>query len=131
MIEEGLAILRLLKLLGLPTSAAVILTVLLLEVKPMSLSELSRKTGYAKGHLSTSLRLLEEKSLIERITTRGRKVLFDVKTGAISRLVREYLNRLYSNLQDTISELSNSNRVEDLKAVEEGIMGLLKRLGER
>lgn len=126
-----MGILRLLKMLGLPTSAALAFAVLLLEVRPMSLDELCERTGYAKSHLSTSLRLLEEKLLTRRVFGRGRKVFFTVKKDALKMLLQEHLARLHSNISDVINELPDGSLSDELKVVKDGIGRLVEKLRKR
>lgn len=124
-------ILRLLRILGLPTSAALAFAILLLEVKPLSLDELCERTGYAKSHLSMNLRLLEEKLLTRRILGRGRKVFFTVKKDALKRLLQEHITKLYSNINDVIDELPDETLSEELKVVRDCLSGLIEKLRKR
>ncbi len=128
MLGIAVNIIKLLKMLGLPIAAAVILTVLLIESKPMSLDDLRRKTGYAKSHLSSSLRLLEEKLLIERIIGPRRRVWFCVKRDALLKLLREHFSELKDYLHSVISELEDGEYTRDLRAIEKGIGDFLEKL---
>lgn len=123
--STGCGIVKFLVLTGLPIAAASILAVLLKEKRPMDLNELSSLTGYAKSHLSTMARLLEEKKLIERIRLRGKKVLFRAKKEAVSSILWNHLYELKEALQNASHELGIH---VELRCLEHSLSELLKKL---
>jgi DNA-binding transcriptional regulator GbsR (MarR family) len=100
------ALASLLTLLRLPKVAALALSVLLIESRPMSLSEISSATGYAKSHLSSALKLLESSSLVERVVY-GREVLFKPRKEALERLVRKHVEDISSSLSNVKAKLTD------------------------
>ncbi len=126
----GTEFIKLLRLLGLPLAAASALTVLLLESRPLSLSELSKKTGYAKSHLSNAIRLLEEKLLIERIVLPKKKVLFKAEKRALIKLLRNHLAELRSSLQNVIDNVKARDILtHEVHLLEKSLYELIKMLG--
>ncbi len=129
-ITVAVNIVKFLKMLGLPIASAIVLAVLLLESRPLSLDDLRRRTGYAKSHLSSSLRLLEEKLLIERIIGPRRRVLFRVRRDALVRLLHEHLSELREGIVYAINEIRDKEYVRGLEVIEKNIGLFLKKLGE-
>ncbi len=126
----GPEFIKLLRLLGLPLAAATALAVLLLESRPLSLSELSKKTGYAKSHLSNAVRLLEEKLLIERIVLPRKKVLFKAKKEALIKLLRNHLAELRNSLQNVIDNVkAHDILAHEVYLLEKNLHELIKMLG--
>jgi len=116
-------------MVGLPAAAAAILATLLIESKPMDLDELSSKTGYAKSHLSSMLRLLEEKLLIEKIPGKSRKVYFKAKRDALTKIIHQHLRRIRNSLRDTLAELHDGlTEFKELERIERELHELIKRL---
>lgn len=91
--------------LGLTLSAAVVLKVMLSSNIPLTFKEIVEMTGYAKGHVSFTLKQLEARKLIYRVYE-GRKVKYKVKENAISSLILEHLSELKSSLEPFASEQS-------------------------
>ncbi len=127
MISTGYGLVKFLVLTGLPVAAASILAILLVESRPMDLNELSRLTGYAKSHLCTMARLLEERRLIERIRLRGKRVLFRARKEAIVAILRSHISELRDALRSASSELDIYR--ESIVRLEHGLTELLKKLG--
>ncbi len=129
-LSTSYGLIRFLRLTGLPLGAASILAILLIESRPMDLNELSRLTGYAKSHLSSMARLLEEKKLIERIVVRGRKVVFRARREAIIDTLRHHLSELRSALQNISHELKAD--MDHISVLERSLSELIARLeGDR
>jgi len=124
------ALVSLLTTLRLPIAAAMALSVLLRSGRPMALSELSEATGYAKGHLSTVLRLLEEKSLVERVRVSGRKLLFRARVEGLRALLKEHLNELKAYLRSVAEELGDESLASVARAVEPELHAMLNRLDD-
>ncbi len=116
--------------LRLPVAAAIALSTLLRSGRPMALSELSEATGYAKGHLSTVLRLLEEKSLVERIRVSGRKLLFQARVEGLRTLLREHISELKAYLRSIAEELGDESLASVAKALEPELHAMLNRLND-
>lgn len=104
---------KLLELFGLPLVAARILSVLLMEGRPLSLEELSRRTGYVKSHVSTALRYLEEKLLIERIYGKRRKLIIRLREGALRDLVREHIERIKTSIHEVLEAIQRRGGPEE------------------
>ncbi|OYT59710.1 MAG: hypothetical protein B6U75_03330, partial [Desulfurococcales archaeon ex4484_217_1] len=109
-------------------TAALVLAILIVEGRPLSLKELSEKTGYAKGHLSSILQFLESRKLVERVYEKRRKLLVKVKEKAVSNLLREHLSTLREIIQEIISEMKKDIVVTELKPFEVELMKMLKVL---
>ncbi len=84
---------ELLNFLGMPRVAAVALAVLLSESKALSLTELSRKTGYAKSHLSTHLKILAIHGLVVVVRDK-KKILYSANRRSVVNMIRNHLDRL-------------------------------------
>jgi len=123
-----LSLAKLLQLTGLSATAALILAILIVEGRPLSLKELSEKTGYAKGHLSSILQFLESRKLVERVYEKRRKLLVKVKERAVSNLLREHLSTLREIIQEIILEIKKDIVVTELKPFEVELMKMLKVL---
>ncbi len=124
------ALVNLLVSLRLPLAAAVALSTLLRSGRPMALSELSEATGYAKGHLSSVLRLLEEKSLVERVRLSGRRLLFRARVDGVKALIRDHLRELRSYLRGAIDELSDDSLSRVIHNLETELHALITKLDE-
>ncbi|WP_052833641.1 hypothetical protein [Staphylothermus hellenicus] len=97
----------LLMFLGLPGVAASALAVLIKESIPLSLNELSQKTGYAKSHLCTHLKHLAFNGLV-KVKKVGRKKLFYTDGDTLARLILKHLSELKSRIDFAASETNNS-----------------------
>ncbi len=118
-------LIMLLAKLGLPLGAATALAVLLIEKTPMCLSELSRKTGYAKSHLSIYLRTLASKRLVE-INRYGRRIYYRASNNALSRLLKEHFESIYLTLQYIKQSSSMSDELSRLLGDLENILKKLR-----
>ncbi len=103
-------IVRFLVLIGLPLVAARILSVLIMEGRPLSLDELSRKTGYVKSHISTTLKYLEEKLVIEKIYGKRKKLMVKLKEGALKNLLMDHIEKLKNHINEIIEYMSYSEK---------------------
>lgn len=93
---------KLMTLLGLPPVAGIILSVLLTSGTPLDLTELSRKTGYAKSHLSQTLKLLYAREIVDFYVERKKKY-FIVNNQGLLKALREHINSLI----DSLNQLAN------------------------
>ena len=84
--------------LGLPLGAATALAILLLEKNPLCLSDLAKKTGYTKSHLSIYLRTLASRKLVE-IRRIGRRIYYRASNNALAKLLHEHLESIHSTLE--------------------------------
>ncbi len=91
------SIVSLLIFLGLPSVAATALAVLLTASEPLTLTELSNRTGYAKSHLSTHLRYLARSGLVEYVRKHG-KAFYKARKEALLNLVHKHLEELKHHL---------------------------------
>jgi DNA-binding transcriptional regulator GbsR (MarR family) len=114
--------------LRLPFAAALVLSILIRSGKPLALGELVEATGYAKSHLSSVLRLLEEKSLVERIRVSGRKYLFRARTEGMVTLIREHLSELRAHLRSIADELEDEDVINAVRVLESELHSLLTKL---
>ncbi len=123
------ALASLLTLLRLPKVAALVLSVLLIESRPMSLSEISIATGYAKSHLSSALKLLESSSLVERVVY-GKKVLFKPRKKALENLVRKHMEDISRSLGNVRAKLTDIPSLEkSIEKIDIRLRELLNQLG--
>jgi len=101
------SIISLLTFLGLPNVAATALAVLLTASKPLTLTELSNRTGYAKSHLSTHLRYLARSGLVEYVRKHG-KAFYKARKDALLNLVHKHLKELKHHLDYMNHEIKDA-----------------------
>ncbi len=123
-------LINLFTMLRLPFAAALVLSTLIRERKPLALNELVEATGYAKSHLSSALRLLEEKYLIERIRVRGRKHLFRVRAEGVIALIRDHLSEIRAYLKSVADEFEDEDILNAVRMLESELHSLLTKLEE-
>ncbi len=123
-------LINLFTMLRLPFAAALVLSTLIRERKPLALNELVEATGYAKSHLSSALRLLEEKYLIERIRVRGRKHLFRVRAEGVIALIRDHLSEIRAYLKSVAEEFEDEDILNAVRTLESELHSLLTKLEE-
>ncbi len=123
-------LINLFTMLRLPFAAALVLSTLIRERKPLALNELVEATGYAKSHLSAALRLLEEKYLIERIRVRGRKHLFRVRAEGVIALIRDHLSEIRAYLKSVADEFEDEDILNAVRTLESELHSLLTKLEE-
>ncbi len=123
-------LINLFTMLRLPFAAALVLSTLIRERKPLALNELVEATGYAKSHLSSALRLLEEKYLIERIRVRGRKHLFRVRAEGVIALIRDHLSEIRAYLKSVADEFEDEDILNAVRTLESELHSLLTKLEE-
>ncbi|MCD6301379.1 MAG: helix-turn-helix domain-containing protein [Staphylothermus sp.] len=101
------SIVGLLVFLGLPSVAASALAVLITASKPLTLTELSNRTGYAKSHLSTHLRYLARTGLVEYIRKHGR-AFYRARKDALLNLIHKHLKELKQHLDYINTEIKDT-----------------------
>jgi DNA-binding transcriptional regulator GbsR (MarR family) len=101
----------LLTFLGLPRVAATILATLLSETRPLSLTELSHRTGYAKSHLSTHLRYLVFNGLVN-ISRQGKRTSYYARKEVLAEVLARHLNELRTRIDLVVRELGNNELVK-------------------
>ena len=124
-------LIKLFRCIGLSNVAAHVLSTLLLENKPLSLDELSDKSGYAKSHISSALTLLENMVLIEKIHGKRRKLLVKVNENIIRRLLKEHLVKLKKILHRIHREVNNQYISREASGLAEELSKLIDRLDVR
>jgi len=117
-------------MLRLQFAAALILSTLVHERRPLSLKELAEATGYTKSHLSSTLRLLEEKRLIKRIRVRGRKYLFQARAEGLIALIYGHLSKIHEYLRFMTDELKDGDILRAMRMLESELRSLLTKLEE-
>jgi len=122
------SLVNLLMMLRLPFAAALVLSTLMHKRKPLALNELVEATGYTKSHLSSALRLLEEKHLIERRRVHGRKHLFQAKTEGLIILIYEHLSKIHTYLRSVMNELEDEDVLSIVCMLESELHSLLTKL---
>ena len=124
------AIASLLMRLDLPKVASLTLAALLIASEPLSLAELSERTGYAKSHLSYAVKLLERSSLIERIVI-GKQIRFRAKREALEEAIRRHLMDLRNSLANAKTKLKNFPSIEKtMEKIDIRFQDLIKQLGD-
>jgi len=115
--------------LDLPRVASLTLATLLMASEPLTLTELSERTGYAKSHISYALRLLERASLIERIAS-GRQVRFRAGGEALERAIRRHITDLRTSVIRARRKLRNFPSIEKtMEKIDIRFQNLIKQLG--
>ncbi len=100
------SMIALLTFIGIPVAAAAVITTLLRESRPLTLKDLSERTGYAKSHLSTHLKHLVNVGLVEIHHEKG-KIKYSVRKNAVIKLVQQHLHKLHMHLRQVSSELND------------------------
>jgi len=113
------ALVQLLTYLGMPSVAATALAVLISETTPLSLSELAKKTGYAKSHLSPHLKILAANGLISMVRSK-KKIIYTARKESIIMLLRSHLE----NLKAMVNSVSHT-------LVDQEIRPILNRLSNK
>ena len=86
-----------------------IIGVLLVESKPMSLQELSRKTGYSSSMISLSLDFLELLGVIKKIKKSGdRKLYIQFQGDLLECLKKAILIRVQKSIMNSTTEFAQS-----------------------
>jgi len=124
------AIASLLMRLDLPRVASLTLATLLIASEPLSLAELSERTGYAKSHLSYAVKLLERSSLIDRVVV-GKQIMFKAKKEALEEVIRRHLMDLRNSLANAKTKLKNFPSIEKtMEKIDISFQDLIKQLGD-
>ncbi len=116
----------LLRTLGLPSGAAAALAVLIVENSPLGLNELSRKTGYAKSHLSLYMKTLASRGLVELIRD-GRRLYYKASNNALFNLLREHIDRIKVAIDSTSSIVIDKNLSNNLEKLSYELHRLLEK----
>ena len=115
--------------LDLPKVASLTLASLIIASKPLSLSELSERTGYAKSHLSYAVKLLERSSLIERVVI-GKQIRFKAGKEALEEAIRKHLIDLRTSVINARTKLDNFPSIEEtMEKIDIRFQDLIKQLG--
>ncbi len=122
-------IIDLLGFIGLPRVAAVALAILLYEQKGLTLSELVRRTGYAKSHLSTYLKTLAANGLVECIYS-GRRVVYRARKQGVIKLLKNHLESLKHRIDYASKTLHDYELSTLLSGLSEKISQIIKDLEE-
>ena len=123
------ALASLLMRLDLPRVASLALAALIVASRPLSLSELSDRTGYAKSHLSYAVKLLERSYLVERIIM-GKQIRFRAKREALEEVIRKHIVDLRASVVNAKSKLKNLPTVEEsMEKIDNRFRELIRQLG--
>jgi DNA-binding transcriptional regulator GbsR (MarR family) len=114
--------------LGLPAAAAAALAVLIVEGVPMGLSEISRRTGYSKGHLSVYLRTLSSRGLVERINV-GRRTYYKSSPNTLIRIFEQQLCRLRSSIEAASRSIKDSTYSARLQEISRSLQEIIRNGG--
>ena len=119
----------LLTFIGIPFAAASVITILLRESRPVTLRDLSERTGYAKSHLSTHLKHLVNAGLVEVHREKGR-IKYSVRKKAIIQLLHQHLHRLHTYIQQVSNEVNDHDLRRELDEIAHRLSQLIVR-GEK
>ena len=110
------SITRLMTLLGFSPVVASIISILLREKRPLTLNELSEKTGYAKSHLSYAIRVLEDKLLVELKRGKRRRIFISLRPEGLEKVIREHIREIKDHLKALVESSSTdlSKRLDHL-----------------
>ena len=109
--------------LGLPRVAALALAILLIEQTHLSLEDLAHRTGYARSCLSSHLKSLAARGLVE-ITREGKRVLYRARAESITKLLVEHL----ASLRALLITASQSLERSDISWLLKGLSNDLSRI---
>ncbi len=123
------SMIALLTFIGIPVAAASLITTLLRESRPLTLRDLSERTGYAKSHLSTHLKHLVNAGLVEIHREKG-KIKYSVRKNAVVQLVQQHLHRLHLYIRQVSSEINDHDLKNELDEIARHISQLLFTRGE-
>lgn len=92
---------RTLVMFDLTSSEARIFAVLYMERKPMTLDELSQAVGKSKTSMSTGVRILLDRNLVERVWRKGiRKNLYQADYQCLKKFLKSYIHQLVDETND-------------------------------
>lgn len=92
---------RTLVMFDLTPSEARIFAVLYMERKPMTLDELSQAVGKSKTSMSTGVRSLLDRNLVERVWRKGiRKNLYQADYQCLKKFLKSYIHQLVDETND-------------------------------
>jgi DNA-binding transcriptional regulator GbsR (MarR family) len=96
-----------------------IIGILMIEGKPLSLQEISKRTRYSLGSISLSLDLLEFFGIIKKFKKSGERKVFVKLTGdLLIGLKNVVIFKIEKNAEDVINELEYyKKRVRDKKTL--------------
>jgi DNA-binding transcriptional regulator GbsR (MarR family) len=96
-----------------------IIGILMIEGKPLSLQEISKRTRYSLGSISLSLDLLEFFGIIKKFKKSGERKVFVKLTGdLLIGLKNVVILKIEKNAEDVINELEYyKKRVRDKKTL--------------
>lgn len=123
------SMIALLTFIGIPVAAASVITTLLRESRPLTLRDLSERTGYAKSHLSTHLKHLVNAGLVEIHREKG-KIKYSVRKSAVVQLVQQHLHKLHLYIRQVSSEINDHDLKNELDEIAHHISQLLFARGE-
>lgn len=99
---------KLMTALGFPPVAGVVLAVLIASQTPLNLTELSKKTGYAKSHLSQTLKLLHARRIVDSYVDKKKKYYVINKQGLMKEL-EEHIEIILESLHHLSSSREGSD----------------------
>jgi len=86
-----------------------IIAVLLVEGKPVSLQEISKKTGYSPSMISLSLDFLEVLGIIQRVKkTADRKLYVELKGDLLETLKKAILLKIQKSVNNSFIEFDDA-----------------------
>ncbi len=123
------SLVALLTFIGIPVAAASVITTLLHESRPLTLRDLSERTGYAKSHLSTHLKHLVNAGLVEIHHEKG-KIRYSVRKKAVVQLLQQHLHKLHIYIRQVSSEINDHDLKRELDEIAHSISQFFSR-GEK
>lgn len=118
---------NLLRILGLPLGAAAALAILIVEGTPLGLGELSRKTGYAKSHLSLYMKTLASRGLVELVRD-GRRIYYRASSSALMRLLRDHFAGIKTAIDSTSSIIRDETLSSSLRELARELHRLIEKI---
>jgi len=113
---------------GLTPVAAAALALLLIERRELSLTEIARRIGYAKSHVSAHLKVLAGSGLVE-CKYAGRKIVYRARESAVADLLRNYFASLKNRLDTATTNLSDGELKHMLARVSVKLGELIREVG--
>jgi len=115
---------------GLTPVAAAALALLLIERRELSLTEIARRTGYAKSHVSAHLKVLAGSGLVECKYV-GRKLVYRARESAVADLLRNYFASFKNRIDSATTSLGDNELKQLLVRVSAKLGELIREVGGR
>jgi len=99
----------------------------LIERRELSLTEIARRIGYAKSHVSAHLKVLSGSGLVE-CKYAGRRLVYRARESAVADLLRNYFASFKNRLDIATTNLGDSELKQLLARVSAKLSELIREV---